>query len=130
MNTPEGEIANSQSRSGFGSVGLSWTGAQRYFGGSYGYDDSRYGTPVVENGLVELTPRKHSFSLRGGGQGLNGPFTSYRGTLSVKRYKHDELVAGDVETAFRNDTSGQSPSRTGTRNPRTSSRNRRTTPRS
>jgi iron complex outermembrane recepter protein len=104
VGTPEGEIANSQSRSGFGSVGLAWTGGQHYFGGSYGYDDSRYGTPVVEDGLVELTPRKHSFSLRGGAQGLTGALTSYRGTLSVKRYKHDELLAGDVETAFKNDT--------------------------
>jgi iron complex outermembrane receptor protein len=104
VNTPEGEIANSQSRSGFGSIGLSWTGARQYFGGSYGYDDSRYGTPVVEDGLVELTPRKHAFSLRGGAQGLDGAITSYRGTLSVKRYKHEELLAGDVETAFKNDT--------------------------
>jgi iron complex outermembrane receptor protein len=34
--TPEGDLENSQSRNGFGNVGLSWTGAKGYFGGSYG----------------------------------------------------------------------------------------------
>jgi len=104
VDTPEGEVVNSQSRNGFGNVGLSWTGAKGYFGGSYGYDDTKYGAPVVEDGQVELTPRKHAFSLRGGAQGLNGAFDGYRATLSVRRYKHEEILAGDVETAFKNNT--------------------------
>ena len=104
VDTPEGEIVNSQSRSGFGTVGLSWTGDKGYFGGSYGYDDTRYGAPVVEDGLVELTPRKHAFSLRGGAQALDGAFDAFRATLALRRYKHEELLAGDVETAFSNDT--------------------------
>jgi iron complex outermembrane receptor protein len=104
VGTPEGDVLNSQSRSGFGTVGLSWTGAKGYFGGSYGYDDTKYGIPVVEEGQVEVTPRKHAFSLRGGAQGLTGAFDAYRGTLSVRRYKHDELVSGEVNTAFKNDT--------------------------
>jgi iron complex outermembrane receptor protein len=104
VDTPEGEVLNSQSRSGFGTVGLSWTAAKGYFGGSYGYDDTKYGIPVVEDGQVEVTPRKHSFSLRGGAQGLTGVFDAFRGTLSVRRYKHDELVSGNVNTAFTNNT--------------------------
>jgi iron complex outermembrane receptor protein len=104
VGTPLGEIVNSQSRNGFAGAGLSWTGSRGYFGGSYGYDDTRYGAPVVEDGLVELTPRKHAVSLRGGLQGLDGLFDAFRGTLSVRRYKHEELLAGDVGTAFRNNT--------------------------
>ena len=104
VDTPEGEIVNSQSRSGFGNVGLSWTGARSYFGGSYGYDDTKYGAPIVEDGQVELTPRKHAFSLRGGAQGLDGAFDSYRATLAVRRYKHEEIVAGEIGTAFKNNT--------------------------
>ena len=73
-------------------------------GASYGYDDTRHGVPVVEDGQIELTPRRHAFSLRGGGENLQGAFDSFRATLAVRRYKHDELAAGDVETAFRNDT--------------------------
>jgi len=102
--TPEGDVVNSQSRSGFGNVGLSWTGAQGYVGGSYGYDDTRYGIPVVEDGQVQLTPRRHAFSLRGGAQGLDGAFDSFRATLAVRRYKHDELEGETVGTAFTNNT--------------------------
>jgi iron complex outermembrane receptor protein len=104
VDTPEGEIDNSQSRNGFGTVGLSWTGTRGYFGGSYGYDDTRYGIPVVEGGILQLTPRRHSFSLRGGGQGLDGAFDAFRATLSVRRYKHDELEGDEIGTAFKNDT--------------------------
>ena len=51
VETPEGELDNSQSRNGFGNVGVSWTGEKGYFGGSYGYDDTKYGIPIVEGGL-------------------------------------------------------------------------------
>ena len=104
VDTPEGEVVNSQSRSGFGNVGLSWTGAKSYFGGSYGYDDTKYGIPVIEDGQVQLTPRRHAFSLRAGGQGLEGAFDSYRATLAIRRYKHDELEGDVVGTAFTNNT--------------------------
>jgi len=104
VDTPEGELLNSQSRSGLGTIGLSWTGDKGYFGGSYGYDDTRYGAPVVEDGLVELTPRKHAFAIRGGAQGLESAFEAFRGTLAIRRYKHEELVAGEVGTAFENNT--------------------------
>jgi iron complex outermembrane receptor protein len=104
VETPEGAIANSQSRSGFGTLGMAWTGERGYVGGSYGYDDTKYGIPVVEGGALQLTPRRHSFSLRGGGQGLAGAFDSFRTTLSVRRYRHDELEGSEVGTAFRNDT--------------------------
>ena len=91
VETPEGELDNSQSRNGFGNLGMSWTGDNTYFGGSYGYDDTKYGIPIVEEGQVQLTPRRHAFGLRAGGQGLTGAFDSYRATLSVRRYKHEEL---------------------------------------
>jgi iron complex outermembrane receptor protein len=102
--TPLGDLANSHSRNGFGNVGLAWTGSKGYFGGSYGYDDTKYGVPVVEDGQVELTPRRHAFSLRGGGENLTGAFDSFRATLAVRRYAHDELAGGTVDTSFTNDT--------------------------
>lgn len=104
VDTPQGEVDNSQSRNGFGNVGASWTGAKGYFGGSYGYDDTKYGIPVVEGGILQLTPRRHAFALRGGAQGLNGMFDSFRATLAVRRYKHDELEGDEVGTAFKNNT--------------------------
>jgi iron complex outermembrane recepter protein len=105
VDTPLGPLTNSQSRNGFGSVGAAWTGKKGYFGGSYGYDDTKYGIPVVEDGLVELTPRRHAFSLRGGGENLTGAFDSFRASLAVRRYTHDELAGGVVDTSFTNNTS-------------------------
>ena len=104
VDTPEGEIANSQSRNGFGNVGLAWTGQRGYFGGSYGYDDTKYGIPVVEEGTLQLTPRRHAFTLRGGAQDLTGAFDSFRATLGVRRYRHDELEGEEIGTRFTNNT--------------------------
>lgn len=104
VDTPAGEVLNSQSRNGFGNLGASWTGARGYVGGSYGYDDTKYGIPVVEGGILQLTPRRHSFSLRGGGRALEGVFDEFRATLAVRQYKHDELEGEEVGTAFKNDT--------------------------
>lgn len=105
VNTPAGEIENSQSRSGFGNLGAAWTGAKNYFGASYGYDDTKYGIPIIEGGGITLTPRKHAFSVRAGGESLDGALTAYRATLSVRRYKHEELEGAVVGTAFVNNTS-------------------------
>lgn len=102
--TPDGAVENSQSRMGFVDIGGSWTGEHSYVGASYGYDDSRYGVPLVEEGQTELTPRRHAVTIRAGGQQLDGVISSYRGTLVVRRYTHDELDAGVVATAFSNDT--------------------------
>jgi iron complex outermembrane receptor protein len=104
VDTPAGSIENSQSRSGFGSLGAAWTGERGYLGASYGYDDMKYGIPVVEGGTLQLTPRRHAFSVRGGGRELQGLFDEFRATASVRRYQHDELEGDQVGTAFKNDT--------------------------
>ena len=104
MDTPEGEVANSQSRSAFGNVGLAWTGEKGFFGGSYGYDDMKYGVPVVEDGTLQLTPRRHALTLRGGADRLDAPFESFRVSLAHRHYRHDELEGSEVGTAFHNDT--------------------------
>jgi iron complex outermembrane receptor protein len=102
--TPEGEIGNSQSRTAMGQLGAAWTGDKSYVGASYGYDDSKYGIPVVEEGQISLTPKRHSLSVRAGGQNLNGWLQSYRATLGVRRYEHSELEGTEVGTTFHNDT--------------------------
>lgn len=104
VSTPDGDITNSQSRAGFGNVGLAWTGPKVYAGGSYGYDDTKLGIPIVEDGILQSTPRKHSISLRAGGRDLAGAFEGFRATVSLRRYKHEELEGEEVGTAFTNDT--------------------------
>jgi iron complex outermembrane receptor protein len=105
VSTPDGEVDNSQSRSGFGNIGLSWTGARGYLGGSYGYDDTRYGIPVVEGGVLQLTPRRHALTFKGGARDLTGVFDGFKATLGYRRYQHEELEGDEVGTLFTNNTS-------------------------
>jgi iron complex outermembrane receptor protein len=104
VDTPEGEVANSQSRSAFTDIGAAWTGKRGYLGGSYGYVDSEYGIPVVEGGVLRLTPKRHAFTLRGGGRNLTGLFDEVRSTIGVRRYEHTELEGDEIGTLFTNDT--------------------------
>jgi len=104
VDTPEGTIDNTQSRSGFASVGLAYTGEKGYVGGSYGYDDLKYGIPVVEEGNIQLTPRRHMVGVRAGADELTGAFQSFRVLFGTRNYKHDELEGDEVGTQFENDT--------------------------
>jgi iron complex outermembrane receptor protein len=97
-------VPNSFNRSGLGQVGLSWTGQSGYLGGSFAYDRSHYGIPLVEAGTTNLDPRRQSFNLRGERRIATGFFSGVRASLGVRRYRHDELDGEDVVTAFRNDT--------------------------
>ena len=102
--TPEGDVLNSQSRMGLGTIGGSWTGDHSYVGASYGYDDTKYGIPIVEEGVISLTPKRHSFSARAGGSEMNTWLQSYRATLGVRRYEHSELEGSEVGTTFNNNS--------------------------
>jgi iron complex outermembrane recepter protein len=101
--TPDGEVENSQARTAMGQIGVSRTGEKQYVGVSYGYDDSKYGIPIVEEGSIRLTPKRHSVSARAGGQNLGGWMQSYRATLGLRNYQHDELEGEDIGTTFHND---------------------------
>lgn len=102
--TPESAISNSFSRGGFGGAGLSWTGQNGYLGGSVGYDKTHYGVPLVEDGETSLNPRRAVVTLRGERRNLGGFFSSVRGSLGVRRYRHDELDGEEIATRFTNDT--------------------------
>ena len=104
VRTPEGRIPNTQSRGGFGNVGASWTSDRGFAGASYGYDDTRYGVPVVEGGQVELTPRRHVFTAKTGISNLSGLIEGVRANVASRRYRHEEVVGGEVGTRFENDT--------------------------
>ena len=104
VKTPDGTVDNTQSRGGMGSAGASWTGAHSYAGASYGYDDLKYGIPIVEAGNIQLTPRRHTFDFRTEGRDYSGPISSFRATVAVRRYRHDELEGEEVGTQFKNNT--------------------------
>ena len=102
--TADEEVDNSKLRQSGFNVGGSRTTSNQYFGASYAFDDSKYGVPFVEEGETRLTPQRHAFTFRAGGSSLGGGISSYRATLGVKRYNHDELDGEEVATHFDNDT--------------------------
>jgi iron complex outermembrane receptor protein len=104
VQTPSFEIENSQSRGGFANVGLARTWEKGFFGASYGYDDTRYGIPFVEEGLIQLTPRRHLFGLKAAATDLGGAIDGFRFSFASRRYRHEELVGDEVGTQFENNT--------------------------
>jgi iron complex outermembrane receptor protein len=104
VEAPDGEIENTQSRSGFGNVGVAWTGENSFFGASYGYDDTKYGIPFVEEGQIQLTPRRHMVGVKAASNKLNGAIEGFRASFASRRYRHEELVGNEVGTRFENDT--------------------------
>jgi iron complex outermembrane receptor protein len=104
VSTPLGEVDNTQTRSAFGQVGASAITSKGYFGGSYQYDDMKYGIPLVEEGQTQLTPRKQTIAARAESKGMDGFITSVRATFGARRYKHDELDGEEIATSFKNNT--------------------------
>jgi iron complex outermembrane recepter protein len=102
--TPEGDIPNSFNRAGFAEAGLAYTADNGYFGGSFAFDKSHYGIPLVEEGETNLDPRRKIFTLRGERRNIHGAFDSFRGSFGVRRYRHDELDGEEIATSFKNDT--------------------------
>ncbi len=103
FSTPVGEVDNSSTRGAFGSVGLSRTSSGGYLGGSVSFDDTRYGVPLVEDGGIELNPRRRVLNLRGERRNLAGLFDSVRASVAHHRYRHEELDEDVPVTFFRND---------------------------
>jgi iron complex outermembrane receptor protein len=103
--TPDGTIPNSFTRAGEAQIGVSYTKANGYFGGSYAYDHTHYGVPLIEEGETNLDPRRQIVNLRGERRWDSGMFESVRGSFGLRRYRHDERDGEEVATSFRNDTS-------------------------
>jgi iron complex outermembrane recepter protein len=102
---PGEEIPNSFNRAGFAEAGLAYTSDNGYFGGSFAYDRSHYGIPLVEEGETNLDPRRQILNVRGERRNMGGFFDSVRGSFGLRRYRHDELDGDVVATSFKNDTS-------------------------
>jgi iron complex outermembrane receptor protein len=103
--SPDETIPNSYNRATMAQVGAAYTAATGFLGASFGYDKTHYGIPFVEEGITNLDPRRKNFTLRGEKRGMGGVFDSFRGSLGVRRYRHDERDGEEVVTGFRNDTS-------------------------
>ena len=106
FSTPEGEVENSDLRSTRLQPRRVVDRRQRnYVGASYGYDNSQLRHSDRRRGADQPESRASCVDVpRRRGQGLNGGISSYRATLGVRRYEHDELEGDEVGTHFDNDT--------------------------
>lgn len=102
--SPDGAVPNSFSRGGFVEGGLSFVQDNGYVGASVGYDRTHYGIPFVEEGETNLNPRRRLFDIRAEQRNLQGPITSVRVSLGVRRYTHNELDGEEIATTFINNT--------------------------
>lgn len=102
--SPEGDVPNSFNRAALAEVGVAYTAANGFFGGSYAYDRTHYGIPIVEAGETNLNPRRQIFTIRGEARNMGGLFDSFRGSFGVRRYRHDERDGEEVATSFTNNT--------------------------
>jgi iron complex outermembrane receptor protein len=103
--SPHETIPNSFNRATMAQVGAAYTANNGFVGASFGYDKTHYGIPFVEEGITNLDPRRKNFTVRGERRGIGSFFDSFRGSLGVRRYRHDERDGEEIATAFRNDTS-------------------------
>ena len=55
-----------------------WTGEHGYFGGSYGYDDTKYGIPVRRGRAGRADAPPPHVRPAGGADSLGGPFEAFR----------------------------------------------------
>lgn len=102
--SPDGDIANSFNRSGAVDGGVSYVTNNGYIGASVAYDKSHYGIPFVEEGETNLNPRRKVLDIRAEQRNLGGFINSFRASLGVRRYEHNELDGEEIATTFENDT--------------------------
>ncbi len=105
VRSPDGVIENSQSRGAFANIGAAWTAEKGFIGASYGYDDTEYGVPFVEEGRIQLTPTRHMVGIKAAANGLGGFLDGFRASFASRRYRHTEFEGDEAGTRFSNDTS-------------------------
>jgi iron complex outermembrane receptor protein len=109
VETPEGELPNSQTDLKSGGAAFSRTAATGYLGASYGFVDTHYGIPFVEEGETTLHPRRHRVDVRGEKRNMGGFIEGVKFVGGYRNYKHDEIEGdGTIATSFKNTfTEGQ-----------------------
>ena len=112
-NTPLGEVPNSAAYSRSGLGGLGYFADKGFFRVNYNYFTSQYGVPFtafIESGGisndedVDIKPRIHNFSGKGGFRDIDSFVTSGNFSLDYSDYRHNELADGVSGTQFDNDT--------------------------
>ena len=98
-----GRVDNSQTRLGNGSGGFGRYAEKNFFNVGFGYENSEYGIPPVEDEVVHLALRRYNTRFTGGFRNLDSFVESFRLTLDYSDYHHEELSEEDMpNTIFDN----------------------------
>lgn len=105
INTPLGNLLNTDARTVSASGAMAWAGTAGHLGASYRLYGSTYGIPGGfigghEEG-VDIRMRRHTVRAEAERTQRTGPFTSVRATGTITQYDHREIEAGgSVATRF------------------------------
>lgn len=102
--TPVGRIYNSHARLVNGNGGFGWYGEKAYANFNFGYDNSRYGIPPLQDEVVELKLHRHNPRVTLGARKLETWVKSVRVILDYDSYQHEEVPVGETtaDTIFHN----------------------------
>lgn len=105
----QGSLLNSDADQHGGAVGASLTNDHGYLGFSVDTYRNEYGTSLFEgddiNNPTRIKLQQDKLTFSGEQRNLSGkmgPLESMRGSFSTTDYKHQESVAGEVESTFKN----------------------------
>ena len=105
----QGSLLNSDADQQGGAIGASLTNEHGYLGLSVDTYRNEYGTGLFEgddiNNPTRIKLQQDKLTVAGEQRNLSGrmgPFESVRGSFSTTDYKHQESVAGAVESTFKN----------------------------
>ena len=105
----QGSLLNSDADQQAGAFGASLTNDHGFLGFSIDTYRNKYGTGLYEAGDINNPSRiklqQDKLTVAGEQRNLAskmGPFESIRGSFSTTDYKHEESVAGTVESTFKN----------------------------
>ena len=108
--TPLGEVLNSFSREGNGTVGVGYYRDKGFLSFNYAVNKRRYGIPFnpdeEEAEIVELNPRRHSIGFRGGFRDTGSFIDAGTFTFQYNNYKHEEIesLTDEIGTSFKNNS--------------------------
>ncbi|WP_183029991.1 TonB-dependent receptor [Altericroceibacterium spongiae] len=107
-----GTLPNSDTRTYSLGTGLAWVGENGSLGASFGYYNTRYGTPdrpsvdiggegeEEEEGPVQIHMRQYRGDLRGSLNLASGPFSEVHTRWGYSDYSHTEFANGEPGTTF------------------------------
>ena len=97
--SPEGEVANTQTRVANGQFGVGRDLDRGFFSAAGGYDDGLYGIAGADS---EIDFRRYNARLVGGLKNMDGAISAFRAVVSYTDWQHSEIEDQTIATTLGN----------------------------